>query len=215
MSNILVFGASTTYGAWDIEGGWVGRLRKYIDKKVIASYDGKNHLYHHIVYNLGVDGDDSRGILGRFEAESALRVRGEEVVVLLHLGINDSQFKHKEQSFRVPPDEFMGNLEKILKMAKKLTDRVYFVGLQAVDDKKTDPIPWNTNESYLLENVEKYDQMIQEVCQAQGVEYIEVLSKFKNADLDTVLEDGLHPNEKGHELTFVAVRDFLVEKGAI
>jgi len=28
MVNILVFGDSITYGAWDEEGGWVQRLRK-------------------------------------------------------------------------------------------------------------------------------------------------------------------------------------------
>lgn len=37
MVQILFFGPSTTYGAWDSEGGYVQRLRKYLDKKVIDS----------------------------------------------------------------------------------------------------------------------------------------------------------------------------------
>ncbi len=36
MTRILVFGPSTTYGAWDIEGGWVQRLRRYLDEKQLA-----------------------------------------------------------------------------------------------------------------------------------------------------------------------------------
>jgi len=32
--NILIFGASITYGVWDLEkGGWVQRLRDYLEKK--------------------------------------------------------------------------------------------------------------------------------------------------------------------------------------
>ena len=33
MTCLLVFGDSITYGAWDLEGGWVQRLRSFIDKK--------------------------------------------------------------------------------------------------------------------------------------------------------------------------------------
>ena len=40
MTFILVFGTSTTYGAWDSEGGWVQRLTKYLDNKQL---EGKEH----------------------------------------------------------------------------------------------------------------------------------------------------------------------------
>ena len=49
MTQILVFGTSTTYGCWDIEGGWVQRLRKYLDEKQLDDPE----LYY-IVYNLGI-----------------------------------------------------------------------------------------------------------------------------------------------------------------
>lgn len=31
MAKILVFGDSIAYGKWDSDGGWVARLRKYVD----------------------------------------------------------------------------------------------------------------------------------------------------------------------------------------
>ena len=33
MGRILIFGDSITYGAWDKEGGWVQRLRKFLDER--------------------------------------------------------------------------------------------------------------------------------------------------------------------------------------
>ena len=34
MDKILIFGDSICYGKWDKEGGWVTRLRKYIDQNL-------------------------------------------------------------------------------------------------------------------------------------------------------------------------------------
>ena len=48
--NILVFGDSIAYGKWDEQGGWVQRLRKYIDKKYNLIDEPKSWL----VYNLGI-----------------------------------------------------------------------------------------------------------------------------------------------------------------
>ncbi|MDP3998378.1 MAG: hypothetical protein Q8P89_02085 [bacterium] len=68
--HILAFGTSTTYGAWDIEGGWVQRLRRFLDEKIITA----NYEHDYFVYNLGVSGDKSADILERFETETKARL---------------------------------------------------------------------------------------------------------------------------------------------
>ncbi len=77
--NVLVFGDSIAYGAWDEEGGWVERLKRYLHHRT-TSYGE-----YHLVYNLAVSGETSRGILERLEGE-AIKGLGEglfdEVVVL-------------------------------------------------------------------------------------------------------------------------------------
>ncbi len=59
MEKILcIFGSSTTYGAWDFEeGGWAGRLRKFLDNKNL--FNLLNLGSYFLLYNLGVDGDDT------------------------------------------------------------------------------------------------------------------------------------------------------------
>ncbi len=68
MSQILIFGDSNTYGAWDPDGGWVARLRKFADEK---NMEGKDYFV--LVYNLGIDGDDTSGVLKRIESETVAR----------------------------------------------------------------------------------------------------------------------------------------------
>jgi len=58
--NILIFGDSITWGAYDPEqGGWATRLRNY--------FEAKNHDVD--VYNLGISDDITSGLLNRVEAE--------------------------------------------------------------------------------------------------------------------------------------------------
>jgi hypothetical protein len=47
---ILVFGDSIAYGDYDKEGGWVIRLRKFLDERQLDSYE---------TYNLGIPIDET------------------------------------------------------------------------------------------------------------------------------------------------------------
>ena len=86
MAQILIFGDSITWGAWDEEGGWAQRFKKEIDKKAITA----NFTSYHSVYNLGISGDNTNDLLERFESETQRRLdEGEEAIILFAIGIND------------------------------------------------------------------------------------------------------------------------------
>ena len=54
-----IFGASITHGSGDFEqGGWVARLRKFLDQKIL--FDPKHYC---LVYELGVSGDSDFAIV--------------------------------------------------------------------------------------------------------------------------------------------------------
>ena len=194
---VLVFGDSITYGAWDKEGGWVQRLRKFLEKKNFF-----------VVYNLGVSGNDTNDLLERFEFETNQRLKeGEETVILFAIGTNDSQFLHKESQNRVPIENFKENIRKLIKLARKFSSKIAFVGLTPVDETKTDPIPWDRNKSYKNEFIQKYNQAIKTICNENKISFIEVFEKLKGKN-QNFLEDGLHPNSNGHQQIFELVKDF-------
>ena len=180
--NILIFGDSITWGAYDPEqGGWATRLRNYFEEK-----DNDTD-----VYNLDISGNTTADLLNRIEVEAKSR---EPNLIIFAIGINDTQFIHSTNSLRVSLNEFQQNLAKLLSIAKKFTDKVVFVGLTKVDESKTTPIPWNTDKSYTNENIERLDNAIKKFCEENKLKFIPMDSVVGNDDLI----DGLHPNTKGH-----------------
>ena len=183
--NIIIFGDSITWGAYDPEqGGWATRLRNYFEEKNDTD-----------VYNLGISGDTTVDLLNRIEVEAKSR---EPNLIIFAIGINDAQFIHSTNGLHVSLDEFQKNLVKLLSIAKKFTDKVVFVGLTKVDESKTTPIPWNTDKSYINENIKRLDSLIEKFCEHNKLKFIPMESVVENDDLI----DGLHPNTKGHVKIF-------------
>lgn len=85
LKRFYIFGDSITYGSFDVEGGWIQRLRKYFDSK---SMDFR-------VYNLGITiNQTTETILNRFEFEMKERTDQEDKnIIIFAIGINDSYYK--------------------------------------------------------------------------------------------------------------------------
>jgi lysophospholipase L1-like esterase len=192
---ICVFGSSIAWGAWDEMGGWVSRLRNYLTR---------DHRDYFDVYNLAIDGDDSKGVLKRFSAENEVRRPG---IIIVSIGMNDSYYANSKNDPNVPIEKFQNNLGELLTIARKCSSKIIFVGLTDIDEIKTKPVPWNKNVNYDKENVALYNMKIKEFCEKNNLKFIEMQGLLNKDDL----EDGLHPNAKGHEKMFLKVKDFLVK----
>jgi lysophospholipase L1-like esterase len=211
MRQILIFGDSITYGAWDKEGGWVQRLRKFLDEKNLTDSD-----FYCLVYNLGVSGNNSEDLLERFEFETKQRLKeDEETIIIFAIGINDSQFVHSKGKHGVPIDKFKDNIQKLISLAQKFSSKIIFVGLTPVDETKTTPIPWNADVSYKNEYIQKYNETIKTICGKNKIYFVEIFEKLKELNYQELLEDGLHPNSEGHKKIFEIMKDFLIENNLI
>ena len=211
MAEILIFGDSIAYGAWDREGGWVQRLRKFLDERNLADPN-----FYCLVYNLGIPGNTSADLLERVEFETEQRLKaGEETIIIYAIGINDSQFVHSKGEHNVPLDEFRENIQKLIDKAKIYSSKIAFLGLTPVDEGKTTPIPWNPDKSYKNEYIERYNNVIRKVCEENEIYFIEILERLKALNYQDLVKDGLHPNSKGHQKIFEIVRDFLIKNKII
>jgi len=203
MVEILIFGSSTTYGKCDPNGGWAQRLRKYIDENA-------ENIDSNSIFNLGISGDTTEELLRRFEFETKQRMKeGEEPIFIFLIGINDSQFLHDKQDTRVAPEKFRANLRNLLQMARNFSPKIIFVGFQPVDESRTDP--WRPGESYKMKYVEKYDEIVKEVCTETNTHFVDILPILKRNDYKRLLYDGVHLNSEGHQKVFELVRNFLSE----
>lgn len=188
--DILIFGDSIAWGAYDPEqGGWATRLRNYFEAQ-------DNDVD---VYNLGVSGDTTADLLERIEVEAKSR---EPNLIIFAIGINDAQFIHSKNGLRTSLDEFKQNLTKLLSIARKFTDKIVFVGLTRVDESRTTPCPWKPDKSYFNENIERLDGVIKKFCEDNKLKFITMENVVENSDL----VDGLHPNTQGHIKIFNRVK---------
>ncbi len=209
----LIFGTSTTYGAWDSQGGWAARFRYFIDQRVIDS----NYKRSDFVYNLGVSGDKTQDVLVRFESETKARLghnRKKEIVIIFHVVVNDTIYNESLGKVEVSPQEFESNLKLLLNKAKKYSEQIIVVGSMPVD-KRVDPMPWAPGRSYKNEYVAQYNEILENVSKTENVHFIEIYKKFIDSDYSNLLADGVHMNDEGHKKLYETVRDYLIKNKII
>lgn len=214
MTQILVFGDSIAWGAWDREGGgWVERLWKVLAEKNIADPE-----LHYRLYNLSISGDTTGWLLERFESEAKQRMdfreENERVVIIFAIGINDTKFILEQKATMVAAGQFESNVEALIQQARKHTPSVVFVGLTPVD-KKTEKYTKPLGYVYKNGHIKRFDGVIKSVCTKNGAHFIEIFDNFEARGSEELLEDGLHPNDTGHKLISKTVKGFLEENRMI
>ncbi|MEK6825612.1 MAG: SGNH/GDSL hydrolase family protein [Nanoarchaeota archaeon] len=207
MTTLLVFGDSIVWGAWDSEGGWVARLRKEIDKKNLLDPD-----FYCSIYNLGISGDTSTGLLSRFLSEAKIRINieQEDPIIILAIGTNDAKFFINKQNHKTNQNQFRKNIAQLIMQATSLTSKVIMLSPVKVDESKVNTLPKNTERMLYNKDFTVFAKIIQEEAHKEDVHFLNLQTSF---DIKTMLhEDGLHPNEKGHEYMFQKVKEFLIGK---
>lgn len=190
-TNILVFGDSIVYGLYDASmQGWVNRLKNYYD----------NNYQHVHVYNLGIPAETTQDLLIRIENEIKCRL-ATNTVILIAIGINDSQFVNNH--FRTSIEAFKENVNKLISIAKKYSDNVVYVGLTDVDETRVKPVSFNRHKSYDNHRISLFNNTIINTCTSNNIPFINLSGLLNKDDL----EDGLHPNDIGHNKMFNKVKD--------
>lgn len=207
--NIIVFGSSIEQGFDDTEkGGWVNRLfLEYGTRE-----KGQVHGDFYAVFNLGISGDTSDGIVKRFESELARRLDSENLIIF-ESGGNDSIRNLETGECAVPLDRFVANCQTMIDGAKK-HGKVVFLGLYDSDMENMNPIPWYEGHAALQEDADKYEEAIRQLSVKNDILYISLAGLFNN-DFEGLTFDGDHPNAEGHRLVFERVKSELEMAGIL
>jgi len=210
MARILVFGDSIAYGAWDTEGGWAERLKRFIHKR------NMNNDYNEYdeVFNFSVSGEDTGDVLNRFEEETSTIVNeDEECIIIFAIGTNDSHFYHNENRLQVKPEQFKKNIKKLISLAKNFSSKIIFISYTSVDESMT--TLYNGLNSYKNEYIQEYNNDLNKICKDNNVYFIDIHKIFSEKDYKKLLYDGLHPNSEGHKLIYEKIKDFFIKNKII
>lgn len=200
MTQILCFGDSITQGYTDEFGGWTQRLRRYFDSRYVSRYNG-DLVPSHDVFNLGISGDTSTGLLHRMEGEIRPRLLDEQAIIVIAIGTNDSIFRQNGEEVEVTAEHFSQNLERLVTQAKEITGRVILIGLLPCEESKMQPMPWSSSgKSYSNERLSEFNQIVVETANKYEIPVVDVFASVLKEGPEKYLADGIHPNSEGHTL---------------
>ncbi len=191
---VLIFGDSITQGFWDLDGGWVARLRRTYDKQMIEGVNDDPPT----LFNLGVSGDSSDDIVTRFDSEAKARKNSENLAIVFAVGVNDSRTKAGVEFSDTK--RYLDNLNQLWQSAKQFTDKLLFIGLTPCVESRTTPVSWGDT-GYTNDRIQAFDKTLKDFCEQNNLSFVEVFEPFQAKQQTTeLLPDGLHPNEAGHQL---------------
>jgi lysophospholipase L1-like esterase len=191
---ILVFGDSIAQGMWDPAGGWVQRLWQEYTQ---AEIDGGFKDDQPVIFNLGVTGDMTQNVVKRLALETAARKwLTDELIIIIAVGINDTMvFKNVESN---STELYKGELQQLIAAARQYTEKILFVGLTAVDEKRTA----SPDQQYVYTNarIKEFERTLRVFCEENNLPIVKVFETFEEKQAEeNLLADGLHPNTAGHE----------------
>lgn len=205
MDKILVFGDSIAYGKWDSKGGWVARLRSYIDTTYNLNKEGNVQ-----VFNLGIPGEVVPRLSERFSSELTMRTFPDDKnFVIVACGINDSCPNNWMTDKQTDVEEFKAAYEKMISIARDHMCEIVAIGLTPINAEKSKGLKF-TNEE-----VKKYNDIIKNICEENGVRMLHLFDELSEINFADTLIDAVHPNDEGHEIMYMKIKDFLSEKHLI
>jgi lysophospholipase L1-like esterase len=215
MAQILIFGASSPYGVGGSQGGWPDLLKQKLHQQM---YDSKTlPIETHEVYNLCVPGATISDIQKRFaiEVECYSKPDREQIIVIM-LGGNDAKAQERPDNFVNNPENFYEQMKELVLQAKKYTGKVALVGMKPVDESKTMPKinPQTGGKSY-FENkrIGLFDQKLAALAEDTNIAFVPIFGEAQKLEWEFNFDDGLHPNDRGHqwllEQAWPVLREFL------
>lgn len=209
---VFVFGDSIVHGFYDTSGGWAQRIANAFHQTTLNSMlAGEGREFE--VFNLGISGDTTEGVLNRLEDEiDTRRLYDQDELLIIAVGMNDVVLRNNRAQMDVY--EFQELFEKLAEKSLKITKKVVFVGLTAVDEKLTNPWKFSTSgKQWKNERVNLFEDTIKQCANKYEIPFVPIHDIFikKLHAGENLLSDGLHPNDKGHELMAAIVHEAVTE----
>lgn len=187
---ICIFGDSIVYGAGvDVAENWAALLRRDIQAK--EEWPD--------IYNLGIGAETSAMLLKRLDIELTARKPG---MIIFGIGTNDSLFRTRGRE--TTDQQFVENIQELIRKALQFTQQIYFVGLAMGDEKLTNPIDQSdSGKCYSRTMVARYDLLLKMVVEENNLTYIRIAHVMEDSDFI----DGLHPNSQGHVKIYQEIKN--------
>jgi lysophospholipase L1-like esterase len=204
MYNIIIFGDSISAGRKvDKIKSWPSLLAQFLDTK------DKDFT---LVHNLSIPGESTSEVIKRFPIEAKVRCKkiypDDRTSIIFAVGINDIKCVNSKDNPAIGLEDFRKNITFLAESANEYTNHIIFVGLTLVDEQKTAPMD---NVYFLNDKIKIYNEIINKECQKRSITFLNITEEWSGFDyLNLLSDDGIHPNEKGHQKIFEKIRPLFI-----
>lgn len=187
MRTICIFGDSIADGQAAASGeSWAHHFKKFVEERDTGA----------TIVNVSKPGATSRGLLLRIEGLCAEHKPGE---IIFSIGLNDTAYSFADHRPIVSREEFEENMEKILLLAATCAQKITVLGILRVDERgSTFSDKKNTVYQYQNSSIKTYNDILKSVAEKNNAHFIDLYDTLS----DEELENGYHPNTKGHYKLF-------------
>ena len=190
MTNCLFFGDSLTYGEYDgICGGYADILKRYCHDMYSKCFKEVN------VFNLGIGGETTEGLINRIEIELRARISPVNNLIFISYGANDLAIKNG--AYIVPITAFRRNIETAISISLQVTKSIFLISILPISE----TIENETTPSGKLRSdkaIKQFNDELFKISKDHNINYIDIYSGFQK-DKETLLsKDGIHPNQIGY-----------------
>ena len=200
MKKIGIIGDSIAHGFYDENNlGWVSRLAQKMLQEKAGEY---------VFNNMSQAGDNVADASFRAITEALTRSFD---VIIVNIGINDLR-RRKDSNLETDISEGARVVywNRLLDTLNKTNAQIIVTDLIPVVENRY------TEQATLIrrnEDVEKYNQIIENICLKRNITFFARYNKWKNRNLENLYKDATHPNAEGHEIIADELFDFLQKIG--
>lgn len=199
MTQIFIIGSSSVYGVGAKKGGWADLIKQELHQKMYGE-DGVGEKYE--VFNFGKSGAKIEFAKRLFPMIMKEYGRDGKKITIVSIGGNNSKAENEPTNYVSTPEEYESQMSELLDLLKKQSDVVIAVGSGSVDENKTNPKhnPLTGRRSFFTnQRRKKFEQRWEKLCEQKGIKFVGVSLSEDKWQADYLYEDGLHPNQKGHQ----------------
>lgn len=207
MLTILCFGDSITLGEKDLEqGGWADCLKKQYFNQFSDCQTQEITLY-----NLGVAGETTDGLVNRLDGELRARhIKNQNLIVVFAYGANDIVVHRAKGKNIVPELYFVRNIKNCIAIAKQFKAEILLLNILPIADATEGKIN-QYGQLKFDHDIQAYNFKLKKLADEVSCEYLDLYTTFvKKNKAEYLSSDGVHPNSKGHELLYQNIKQKLL-----
>ena len=194
----FILGASGAYGVGSTQGGWAELLKQFVHTEL---YGEKALGEAAEVYNFAKPGAGIQFVLDTFENQLTEYGRDCPLTAFISVGVNDTKAVNTPDNYVSNEGKFEKDYRALLNKLSEHFEMINVLGFYELDESKVYPkvSPFGDSKSYFKnERIRTFNKILEKVCACyEKANFIGI--KLDNSCL---FKDGLHPNDKGHQLIF-------------